>query len=167
MSLNNNQDSVTFELEYKATNDSQIKLFGSDFVKRNIDKCKIIYNEKGYDLMEYFKLDNNYNHNSNKIQLRINNNITDISYMFYECKSLISIRDISTLDFNVVNLNRSISEFNSYNSCEKYYYSIETEKSENIYDDNLLLSTINNIQIDSIFTGTNYSIRRYYILFKL
>ena len=45
MSLNNNQDSVTFELEYKATNGSQIKLFGSDFVKRNIDKCKIILSQ--------------------------------------------------------------------------------------------------------------------------
>ena len=82
MSLNNSQDSFTFELEYKATNYNQIKLFHSEFVKRNKDKCKIIYNEKEYDLMEYFKFDNNYNHNSNKIQLRINNNITDISYMF-------------------------------------------------------------------------------------
>ena len=95
MSLNNNQDYVTFELEYKAINefeneatkDSQIKLFGSDFVNKNKDKCKIINNEKEYDLMEYFKFDNNYNHNDSiKIQLRINNNITDTSYMFYECK---------------------------------------------------------------------------------
>ena len=46
MSLNNNQDYVTFELEYKATNDSKIKLFGSEFVDKNEDKCKIIYNEK-------------------------------------------------------------------------------------------------------------------------
>ena len=46
MSLNNNQDYVTFELEYKAINLSQIKIFGSDFVKRNKDKYKIIYNEK-------------------------------------------------------------------------------------------------------------------------
>ena len=46
MSLNNNQDYVTFELEYKATNDSKIKLFGSEFVDRNEDKYKIIYNEK-------------------------------------------------------------------------------------------------------------------------
>ena len=87
MSLNNNQEYVTFELEYKSTNGSQIKLFGSDFVKRNKDKykCKIIYNEKEYDLMEYFTFDNNYNHNDSiKIQLRINNNIKDISYMFYE-----------------------------------------------------------------------------------
>ena len=35
--------------------------------------------------MEYFTFDNNYNHkDSIKIQLRINNNIKDISYMFYE-----------------------------------------------------------------------------------
>ena len=36
--------------------------------------------------MEYIKLNNNYNYiDSIKIQLRINNNITDISYMFSEC----------------------------------------------------------------------------------
>ena len=81
MSLNNNQDYVTFQLEYKASNDNQIRLFGSDFVYKNKDKCKIIYNEKEYDLMEYFKFDNNYNHNDSiKIQLRINNNITDIKF---------------------------------------------------------------------------------------
>ena len=84
MSLNKNQDSVTFELEYKATNSSQIKLFGSDFVKRNKDKCKIIYKKKECDLREYFKFYNNYNHNDSiKIQLRINNNIKDISYVLF------------------------------------------------------------------------------------
>ena len=83
MSLNNNQDYITFQLEYKAINDSQIKLFGSDFVKRNKKKCKIIYNEKEYDLIDYFEFDNNYNQgDSIKIQLRINNNITNISVLF-------------------------------------------------------------------------------------
>ena len=51
MSLNNNKDYVTFQLEYKATNDNQIILFGSDFVDNNKDKCKIIYNEKEYNLI--------------------------------------------------------------------------------------------------------------------
>ena len=88
MSLNNIQYFVTFELEYKATNGSKIKLFGPRFVNKNKDKCKIIYNEKEYDLMEYFKFDDNYNHNSIKIQFRINNNIIDISYsyMFSFCR---------------------------------------------------------------------------------
>ena len=114
MSLNNNQDSVTFELEYKATNDSKIKLFGSKFVNKNKDKCKIIYNEKEYDLIEVFKFDNNYNHNSNKIQLRINNNITDISEMFWNCEELLSIKDIPNINYyHISNLNKSFSDFNS------------------------------------------------------
>ena len=46
MSLNNNQDYVTFELEYKATNHNQIQLFHLVFIAKNKDKCKIIYNEK-------------------------------------------------------------------------------------------------------------------------
>ena len=120
MSLNNNQEYVTFELEYKSTNGSQIRLFGSDFVKRNKDKCKIIYNEKEYDLMEYFKIDNNYNYNDSiKIQLRINNNITDISDMFYECKKLLSIRDLSIDNFNITDINKSFDDNNFYNSSEK------------------------------------------------
>ena len=115
MSLNNNQNSVTFELEYKATNDSQIKLFDSDFVNMNNDKCNIIYNEKEYDLTDYFKFDNNYNHNDSiKIQLRINNNITDISYMFCQCKKLLSIRDLSDENFNFTDINQSFDENNFY-----------------------------------------------------
>ena len=143
MSLNKNKEYVTFELEQKAKNDSQIKLFGSDFVKRNIDKCKIIYNEKGYDLMEYFKLDNNYNHNDSiKIQLRINNNITDISYIFYECKELLSISDLSSNNFNITDINKSFYENNSNNSSEKSDNSKGSDKSAIFYNDNLKLSTI-------------------------
>ena len=64
MSLNDGEDYITFELIYKSTtNNSKIKLFGSEFVKKNKDKCKIIYNGKEYDLMEYFTIDKNYNHN--------------------------------------------------------------------------------------------------------
>ena len=40
MSLNNNQDYITFELEYKATKGSKIQLFGSKFVDKNKDKAK-------------------------------------------------------------------------------------------------------------------------------
>ena len=52
--------------------------------------------------MEYFKFDNNYNHNDSiKIQLRINNNITDISNMFNFCEELLSISDLSVDNFNI------------------------------------------------------------------
>jgi len=111
MSLNNNQDYVTFELEYKSTNDNNIKLFDYRFVYKNKDKCKIIYNEKEYDLTDYFKFDNNYNHNDSiKIQLRINNNITDISDMFFQCKELLSISELSVDNFKITDINKSLME---------------------------------------------------------
>ena len=46
MSPNNNQESFTYELEYKTANVSRIQLFGYNFVDKNKDKCKIIYNKK-------------------------------------------------------------------------------------------------------------------------
>ena len=136
MSLN-----ITFQLEYKATNESHIKLFGSKFVNKEKDKCKIIYNEKLYDLMDYFKLDNNYNHNDSiKIELRINNNITVISNMFYQCKELLSISDLLVVNFNMTDINKSIDENNSNNSSEKSDNSNKIDISENFYNDNLISS---------------------------
>ena len=156
MSLNNNQDSVTLELEYKATNDRYIKLFGSDFVKRNKDKCKIIYNENENDLMEDFKLDNNYIHNDSiKIKLRINNNITDLSHMFYECKELLSIRDLSIDNFNITDINKSFDGNNFNNSSEKADNSNEIDKSETFYNDNLILSSIQKNTNSSAYNEIN------------
>ena len=155
MSLNNYQDSFTFELEYKSTNGSQIKLFDSKFVDKNKDKCKIIYNEKEYDLMEYFNFDNNNNipNDSIRIQLRINNNITDISYMFYKCKELLSFSDISIDNSNINDINKTFHEINSNNSSEKYDNSNKIEKSEAFYNDNLKSSPIQKYTNSSVFTG--------------
>ena len=153
MSLNNNQDSVIFELEYKETNGSQIKLFDSDFVNKNKDKCKIIYNEKEYDLRAF---DNNYNHNDSiKIQLRINNNITDISNMFYFCRELLSISDLSVDNFNITDINKSFDGYNFNNSSEKADNSNEIDISETFYNDNLTLSSIQKNTNSSIYSKIN------------
>ena len=156
MSLYNNQDYITFELEYKATNSSQIKLFGSDFVKRNKDKCKIIYNEKEYELMDYFKFDDNYNHNDSiKIQLRINNNITDISNMFSFCEELLSISDLSVDNFNITDINKPFDGNNFNNSSEKADNSNEIDISETFYNDNLTLSSIQKNTNSSVYSEIN------------
>ena len=129
MLLNNNEDYFSFELEYKLTKNRDIKLFDSRFVDVNKDKCKIIYNGKVYELTEYFKFDNNNNNNkqngSIKIQLRINNNITNLSYMFYKCEELLSISDILFENSNITNIIKSFYENNS-NSIEEYNNSDET-----------------------------------------
>ena len=156
MSLNNNQDSVTFELEYKGKIGSQIKLFGSNFVEKNKDKCKIIYNEKEYDLILYFKLDNNYNHNGHlKIRLIINNNITDISGMFFECNELLSITDLPVDNFNISDINKSFDGNNSNNSREKADNSNIIDTSETFYNDNLTLSYIQKKTIISVYDDIN------------
>ena len=156
MSLNNNKDSFTYELEYKATKKGKIKLIDSNFIYKNKNKCKIIYNGKEYDLMEYLKLDNNYNYNDPiKIQLRINNNIKDISYMFYECNELLSIRDNIFDNSNITNINKSFYENNSNNFYEKTDNLNETDKGNTFYDDNLALSTIPKNINNSSYTEMN------------
>ena len=150
------QDFLFFQLEYKATNGREIKLFGKYFVEKNKDKSKIIYNEKEYELTEYFEVGNNLNNDNNliKIQLKIDNNITNIANMFNGCETLLSFRDISNLnDCNNVNKPLNDSEYNNYidesnNRCEDEDY-------ENFYNDNLTSSSIPSKNNISEFTGIN------------
>ena len=154
MSLNNNQDWLTFELEYKSINEGNIKILDDKFVEKNFDKCNIIYNEKKYKLTDNFEFDND--NNSKRIQLKINNNITDISYMFYRCKALLSIKDISNLDdSNISNLNKYIQENNSNNNTDKSNNILGSDKTETFYKENSSLSPIQSNSINSDFTGIN------------
>ena len=111
--------------------------------------------------MDYFEFDNNYNQgDSIKIQLRINNNITNISYMFYFCEELLSISDLSVDNFNITDINTSFDENNFNNSSEKSENSNEIDISETFYNDNLTLSSIKkntNIFVYSKINDPNYS----------
>ena len=74
-------------IKYKINNeDKKIKVFGKDFVQNNIDNCKIIFEKKELNLMEYFEI-NDYKENNNilEIGLKIINNLIDMSYMFENC----------------------------------------------------------------------------------
>ena len=80
---------------YKVDNLKKIKIFGDTFVEKNKNNCKIIFNNKEYQLNEYFDLDNIVlNENILKIKLKEINNITDMSCMFESCKQLIALPDI-------------------------------------------------------------------------
>ena len=157
MSLNDSQYYYfTFELEYKSTKKGQIKLFDSKFVNKNKEQCKIIYNEKEYELTEYFKLYNNHNPNDSiKIHLKINNNITDISYMFSNCKELLSFCDISFDNSNITDISKSFYENNTNNINDESYNYNETDKSEIFYNDDLILSTIQKNTNINTSTGRN------------
>ena len=78
-------------------NDKKIKIFGSDFVKNNKNKLKIIYEDTEFDLQEEFNLDNSFNQKDMLvIKIKGLSYTTDLSYMFNNCNSLLNLPDIST-----------------------------------------------------------------------
>ena len=86
--------------------DEKINIFGEEFVENNKDKCKYIYENKEYELTKEFEL-TNYNKSNKILEIKLigTNNITDISYLFDECGSLIEVPDISEWDTsNIVNM---------------------------------------------------------------
>ena len=81
------------------------KIFGKDFVKNNINNCKIIIKDEEMELIEYYIIDHrefkNFNYkkkNILEIKLIGINKINDMSKMFEGCSTLLSI-----YNFNVIN----------------------------------------------------------------
>ena len=77
--------------------EKRLKIFGDYFVKKNSNRCNIIYRNKKYSLKEYFD-DINFKNDSNHLiifKLNITDNIIDKSFMFHKCDSLISVSEIS------------------------------------------------------------------------
>ena len=130
-SINNNIEQNEIILKYK-TNfiNNKLKIFGERFVKNNKKNCKIITDKKEYNLISHLeKNESNSNNNILEIKLKIikplinmkemfsnceslisfddNNlntsNVTDISYMFYECHNLSELSDISKWDTSKIN----------------------------------------------------------------
>ena len=89
--------------------ETKIRILGKEFVENNSNKCKIIYKEQQYDLQEFFEIKND----EEKIELKITgiNDITDMSNMFSECKSLESMGNILKWNTNNVS-NMSCMFFN-------------------------------------------------------
>jgi len=112
---NDNVDEIT--IIYKINKDDiKIKLFGQDFIKNNKDKCKYIYENKEYELEEYFKLSNS---NKDKLVIKLKgiNNVTNMSDMFSGCLSLSSLPDISKWNTNnVTNMSCMFSNCKSLSS---------------------------------------------------
>ena len=89
---------------------SREKLFGERFIKNNKNKCKMIINGKKEKICSYLS---NYHEYLNKGKLEIKlildiKNISDISYMFSGCLSLISLPDISKMNLNNITNIRGI-----------------------------------------------------------
>jgi len=78
-----------------------INIFGNKFVKNNKNNCKLEIGNKEYEITDKFNI-KNYNNNILNIKLKGADNITNMSYMFYGCPSLISLPDFVKL--NTINV---------------------------------------------------------------
>ena len=151
MSFNNKQEYYSLEFEYELVTEGKTRIFSSSFIEQNRDKCKMIHNNKEHNLIEYYEdINNDYRYyDSVKIQIIFNNNITDIGKMCYDCKTLLSVRDVSDLDDSFIfNKIEPISRLNSKNS-------IKSKKSQSFYDDNSSLSSISLTPFNSNTTLNN------------
>ena len=108
----NNDDEIS--IIYKINYNNDIRLFGDEFVENNINLCKMIINGEEKELCSILDL-NNITINSNKLEIKLKGiqKITNISYMFSDCSSLISLPNISKLNTrNIINMN------NLFENCE-------------------------------------------------
>ena len=103
-------------IQYLVTREGKLRLFYSVFINNNKDKCLMVYNEELSFLKEYIEIDFNTilkDSSILEIKLRGIENITDLSYMFYECYNLYSLPDISKFNIsNITNMEYMFSECN-------------------------------------------------------
>ena len=86
-------------IKYFATKKGIYNIFGSIFIKNNKDNIDLIINNKNNVLIDKYELEIG----ENIVTINIKNNLTNISYMFYDCKTLIDITELTYLDIRQCN----------------------------------------------------------------
>ena len=81
---------------------TKIKIFGKNFILNNKNKCKIFKNEKEIELTEIYDVYPNLLNTKIIIKFIEKQTINDMSYMFYDCTSLIAIYNFSNFDMSKV-----------------------------------------------------------------
>ena len=114
MSINLNEIHIKYKIKRE---DNKIRIFGDKFIYHNYNNCKIVWNNKKYNLISHLELKNK---NKNWIEIKLKgiksiklaeeifknclslkslpdiskwntNNVTDMSRLFYKCSSLSSL----------------------------------------------------------------------------
>ena len=75
----------------------ELKIFGEEFVKNNVDKCKIRIDGKEEELKSIIVCKPFQEKLKDKIKVKLLNinNVIDMSFIFHECKNLIACNDLS------------------------------------------------------------------------
>ena len=89
---------IEIKIIYNNNIENKIKIFDSEFAKKNISKIK--YLNKEYKLIQNFEI---YNNNAEIIYKEINN-IINTNYMIDNCSSLSSLSYISNCKYNTIRI---------------------------------------------------------------
>ena len=135
---------ITYIIDANRTN-NLLKVFGSEFVRKNKDNCSMKIGQNKYNLSDNVNI-TNYNGNKYTLELIGINNLTDISDMFCDCSSLeyldISkwntnkITNMSSLFYGCKSLNKiiGISNLNTSNVTDMSYMFYGCESLEYLSD---------------------------------
>ena len=110
----NNEIIIEYKVEAK---DEKLKIFGEDFVKINKLNYEMLINNKKYELNSYLNI-KDFEIKNNKIEIKLKeiNNVTNLYKMFYNCSSLLSLKNISK--FNINNITNLSVMFDGCSSLE-------------------------------------------------
>ena len=96
---------IIYKIDFQEI-DKGIKIFGKEFVYNNKNNCSIKYKNKEMELTDIFELDeeiyNNIDDPVLEIKLKGINKVENMSFLFFKCKNLLALPDISFLDFSKI-----------------------------------------------------------------
>ena len=127
---------IIYDINKKNEDEDKIYIFGYDFVKNNINKCKMIIDNMEYEIREKYNI-KNYKYNRLNIKLKGIDKISNMSYMFYRCSSLSSLPDISK--WNTNNVTEMSFIFDGCSSLSSLSDILKWNTNNAIYMNNMLL----------------------------
>ena len=127
--LSNNIYKNSITIKYFVKSKGNYNIFGSEFVENNKENINLIINGKNTPLIDNYQLKDG----ENSITIIIKNNLTNLSYMFSWCNSLVDINELKYL-------NVQYSKDFSYMFCGCSS-----------------LSNINSLQNWNVSSGTNFT----------
>jgi surface protein len=106
-------------VKYYTHSEGIYDIFGTNFVNNNKNNIELIINGKKSQLTDNYRLSKG----ENVIKLIINNDLTNLEYMFYECKNLVNIDGLNNLDTShVTNYSFLFYECSSLKNIDSLYY---------------------------------------------
>ena len=96
--------------------EDQIRILGDEFVKSNYNKAKLVFNNRKFPLFSILPFDEiEEKKDKIKIELILNKNICNKSYMFKNCKFLVGL-----------SINENSKIFRDLGNDESYYNEINS-----------------------------------------